>query len=48
MRWTMTLALAGACLASSGFALDWVGNTRMTQSGGQLPFRGAFLEPCRT
>lgn len=41
----MTLTLACLAAASVTHALSWVGNTRISQSGGQLPYRGAFLEP---
>ena len=45
IRATTGLALAALCLVAQSHALGWVGNTRMSQSGGQLPYRGSFLEP---
>lgn len=45
VRATMMLALGVLALGQSAQALSWIGNTRMTQSGGQLPYRGSFLEP---
>ena len=40
-----TLIMIGALLSSSALSISWVGNTKLTQLGGQLPNRGAFLEP---
>ncbi|MBL8061205.1 MAG: hypothetical protein JNK63_10890 [Chthonomonas sp.] len=39
------LYITGALLSSNALAINWVGNTKLTQLGGQLPNRGAFLEP---
>ena len=41
----MMLALAGILAPASSFALGFLGNTTMTQSGQTVPRRGAFLEP---
>ncbi len=45
IRPTMGLTIMALCWVSTASALTWVGNTRMSQSGGQLPYRGSFLEP---
>ncbi|MCC6686302.1 MAG: hypothetical protein IT205_04875, partial [Fimbriimonadaceae bacterium] len=40
-----TLILLGALLYGTALGLSWVGNTSLSQSGGTIPKRGAFLEP---
>lgn len=45
LRPTMTLALLGLGMAQGAYALSWVGNVTMWQSGQPFPRRGAFTEP---